>query len=266
MSNNNAQNVTAGKPLINGAVFRAPLGTKLPTSATETLDPAFANVGYISDAGVVNSNSPSSNNIKAWGGDVVMTTLEEKPDTFQFTMIEAKNVEVLKAVYGDANVTGDLSTGIHVAANSTQQPNCSWVIDERLNNGTYKRIVLPDAGISAVGDVTYADSSAVGYQTTIACLPDGNGITHHEYLVDPAASTYKVTQTLTACSSSYTLTTVAAGAPFAAFLTPDTGKTLGTPTVLMGTTDVTSDVYNSDQKSITIANVIGDITITATAS
>ena len=266
MSNNNAQNVTAGKPLINGAIFRAPLGTPLPTSATETLNAAFQNVGYISDAGVVNSNSPSSNNIKAWGGDVVMTTLEEKPDTFQFTMIEAKNIEVLKAVYGDANVTGDLATGLHVAANSTQQPNCSWVIDERLNNGTYKRIVLPDAGISAVGDVTYADSSAVGYQTTLACLPDNNGITHHEYLIDPAASTFSVSQTLTACSSSFTGNMIAAGSSFVAFLTADAGKTLGTPTVLMGTTDVTADVYNADQGSITIASVIGDLTITASAS
>lgn len=264
--NNNSQNVTAGKPLINGAVFRAPLGTPLPTSATEALNAAFQNVGYISDAGVVNSNSPSSNNIKAWGGDVVMTTLEEKPDTFQFTMIEAKNIEVLKAVYGDANVSGDLATGLHVAANSTQQPNCSWVIDERLSNGTYKRIVLPDAGISAVGDITYADNSAVGYQTTLACLPDGNGNTHHEYFVDPAGTTYTVTQNLTACASSYTRSTIASGAQFVAFLTADAGKTLATPTVLMGTTDVTSDVYNSDQGSITIANVIGNITITASAS
>ena len=266
MSNNNAQNVTAGKPLINGAVFRAPLGTPLPTSATEALNPAFVNVGYISDAGVVNSNSPSSNNIKAWGGDVVLTTLEEKPDTFQFTMIEAKNVEVLKAVYGDANVSGDLVTGIHVAANSTQQPNCAWVIDERLNNGTYKRIVLPDAGISAVGDVTYADNSVVGYQTTLSCLPDGSGNTHHEYIVDSAGSTYTVTQNLTGCTSSFVNNTIAAGSNFVAFLTADAGKTLGTPTVKVGTTDVTSDTYNSDQNSITIANVIGDITITATAS
>ena len=266
MINNNAQNVTAGKPLINGAVFRAPLGTPLPTSATETLNPAFVNVGYISDAGVVNSNSPSSNNIKAWGGDVVLTTLEEKPDTFQFTMIEALNVEVLKAVYGDANVSGDIATGIHVAANSTQQPNCSWVIDQRLRDGTYKRTVLPDAGISAVGDITYADSAAVGYQTTVACLPDGNGNTHHEYIVASGANVYTVTQTLTGCTSSFTGNTIAAGTNFVAFLTAEEGKTLGTPTVKVGTTDVTSDVYNSDQRSITIANVIGAITITATAS
>lgn len=264
--NNNAQNVTAGKPLVNGAVFRAPLGTALPTSATEALNSAFVNVGYISDAGVVNSNSPSSNNIKAWGGDVVLTTLEEKPDTFQFTMIEAKNVEVMKAVYGDENVSGNLATGIHVAANSAQQPNCSWVIDQRLRDGTYKRIVLPDAGISAVGDITYADSAAVGYQTTLSCLPDSNSDTHHEYIINPSGTTYSVTQNLTACSSSFTGGSIAAGANFVAFLTAAEGKTLGTPTVKVGTTDVTADVYNADQKSITIANVIGPITITAVAS
>lgn len=264
--NNNAQNVTAGKPKINGAVSRAPLGTPLPTSATEELNPAFANVGYISDAGVVNSNSPSSNNIKAWGGDVVLTTLEEKPDTFQFTMLEVKNIEVLKAVYGDANVSGDLATGLHIAANSTQQPNASWVIDEILSNGTKKRIVLPDAGISAVGDITYADSAAVGYQTTLACLPDGNGDTHHEYIINAGGTTYSVTQTLTNVSSSYTGMKVADGGQFVAFLTADDGYTLGTPTITMGGDDVTSDVFNADQGSVTIAAVTGDIVITATAT
>ena len=261
-----AGNVSAGKPKIGGAVFRAVAGTTPPTDATTSLAAAFKDLGYCSEDGLVNSNSPSSTNIKAWGGDVVLTTLEEKPDTFQFTMIEALNVEVLKAVYGDANVSGDIATGIHVAANSTQQPNCSWVIDQRLRDGTYKRTVLPDAGISAVGDITYADSAAVGYQTTVACLPDGIGNTHHEYIVASGANVYTVTQTLTGCTSSFTGNTIAAGANFVAFLTAEEGKTLGTPTVKVGTTDVTSDVYNSDQKSITIANVIGAITITATAS
>ena len=264
--NNNAQNVSVGKPLVNGAVFRAPLGTTLPTSATATLAAAFKNVGYISDAGIVNSNSPSSNNIKAWGGDVVLTTLEEKPDTFQFTMIEAKNVEVLKAVYGDANVSGDLSSGIHIAANSTQQPNCSWVIDQILRDGTKKRTVLPDAGISAVGDITYADNAAIGYQTTLACLPDGSGNTHHEYIINAAGTTYSVTQNLTAVSSSFDGSVVGANMSFVAFLTEDAGKTLGTPTVTMGGVDVTSDVYNSDQQSITIAEVTGAIVITAAAT
>lgn len=188
MANNNAQNVTAGKPKVGGAIYRAPLGTTCPTSATEALDAAFVNVGYISEDGLVNSNSATSENIKAWGGDIVLTTLTEKPDTFQFTLLEAMNPEVLKAVYGDANVTVDGSGDITVHANSSQQPDCAWVVDMALKDNTLKRIVIPDAGVSSVGDITYADGSAVGYQTTISAMPDENADTHLEYIHKVAVS------------------------------------------------------------------------------
>ena len=179
----NAQNVTAGKPKVGGAIFRAPLGTTVPTSATASLDAAFKQLGYVTEDGVTNSNSPSSENVKAWGGDIVMSSQTEKPDTFQFSLMEATNVEVLKAVYGDANVSVNATTGeITVHANSVQQPNCEWVIDMVLNNGGAKRIVRPDAGVSAVGDIVYKDGGAVTYNTTISALPDGEGSTHHEYI------------------------------------------------------------------------------------
>lgn len=181
MANNNASNVTAGKPNVGGAIFRAPLGTTLPTTATEELDAAFVNLGYCSEDGLVNSNSPTSENIKAWGGDIVLTTLTEKPDTFKFTLIEAKNTEVLKAVYGDDNVE-EIDGEVVIHANSTQQDNCAWVIQMVLKDSTKKRIVIPNAGIDTVGDITYADGSAVGYETTISAMPDGNGDTHFEYI------------------------------------------------------------------------------------
>ena len=175
---NNAQNVTAGKPKVGGAIYFAPLGSTLPTTATEALDAAFENV---------NSNSPTSENIKAWGGDIVLTTLTEKPDTFKFTLIEAMSLNALKAIYGSSNVTGtDLETGLEVHANSTQQPDYAWVIDMVFKNNTVKRVVIPDAGVSGVGDVTYADGSAVGYETTISAMPDENGDTHIEYILKSA--------------------------------------------------------------------------------
>ena len=263
--NNDAKNVTTGKPKIAGAIFRAPLGTTLPTSATEALAAGFANVGYISDAGVVNSNSPSSSSIKAWGGDIVVTTQEEKPDTFKFTMIEAKNVEVLKSIYGDDNVTGNLATGIHVKANSEQQPNCSWVIDERLKDGTYKRIVIPDAGVSAVGDITYVDNSAVGYETTLTCMPDADGTTHHEYIVDTTGTVYTVTQTLSHSTSSWTAPTIASGGNFIAWLKPDTGYNISSVAVTMGGSTVTG-AYNSNTKAVTVPNVSGNIVVTVTTA
>ncbi len=66
----NSKNVSVGKPKKAGAIFRAPLGSTLPTDATTTLDAAFVQLGYASEDGLTNSNSPESDNIAAWGGDI----------------------------------------------------------------------------------------------------------------------------------------------------------------------------------------------------
>lgn len=179
---NKAENVSVGKPKVGGAIFRAPAGTALPTDAKSDLNAAFASVGYISDSGVVNSNSPSSDSIKAWGGDTVGDYQTEKPDTFKFTMLESLRDTVLKAVYGDSNVTGTLTSGLTVKANSTEQARCAWVVDMILQGNTLKRIVIPGAKVTAVGDITYVDGQPIGYEVTLSAAPDSSGNTHYEYL------------------------------------------------------------------------------------
>lgn len=184
MADNNVAHVTAGKPKVGGAIYRAPLGTSLPTDASSALSAAFKNLGFVSEDGVTNSNSPESDEIKAWGGDTVLNLQTAKPDTFKYTLIEALNAEVLKYVYGDANVTGTLETGLAVKANSDNQAENVLVIDMVLNGGVLKRIVIPKGKVSEVGDIVYQDGGAVGYETTLTALPDSSGNTHYEYIIN----------------------------------------------------------------------------------
>lgn len=189
----NATNVSAAKPKTGGAIFRAPLGTPLPKDATSALDSAFKSLGYASEDGVTNSNSPSSDKVKAWGGDTVLNFQTDKPDTFKFTLIEALNVDVLKAVYGDENVSGDLENGITIKANSKEQEECSWVIDMLLKGGAAKRIVIPQAAVTEVAEIQYAANTAIGYGTTISATPDTKGQYHYDYTIKTTAATTTTT-------------------------------------------------------------------------
>ena len=181
---NNVNNVSVGKPKVGGAVYYGIPGTSLtlPTDASTALDTDFVGLGYVSEDGLVNSNSPEVDEIRAWGGDVVLTPLTGKPDTFQFTLIEPLNEDVLKAIYGTANVTGSLATGVTVKANASLPADYAWVFEMVMTGNVAKRIVIPQGSITEIGDITYQDGAAVGYQITVAAKPDTNGNTHYEYL------------------------------------------------------------------------------------
>lgn len=179
---NTASNVSAAKPNIEGAIYRAPKTATIPTTADAALTGDYKCLGYISEDGITNSNSRESDSFKAWGGDTVLTNQTSYTDTFQFKLLEVLNADVLGTAYGEDNVTGSsLATGISVKANSKELTNYIWVIDMIMNGDTLNRVVIPDGKISAVGDTVYSGSDLVAYDVTVTAFPDTDGNTHYEY-------------------------------------------------------------------------------------
>ena len=173
--------VSAGKPKITGAVYRAALGTTLPTDATTELAAEFKELGFVSEDGITNTPGMDTETVYAWGGTPVLTTQKEKTDEWKMTFIESLNSEVLKAAYGDDNVTASDKT-ITVKASTAELESSVYVIDVLLKGGALKRVVIPVGTITEIGDIVYKGDEAIGYELTISAMDDGTGNSHYEYI------------------------------------------------------------------------------------
>lgn len=179
---NTATNVSTGKPKIAGAVYVGAIGTAtVPEGASVASDSNFTCLGFVSEDGLENSNEMDVSPIKAWGGSIVYRSLTELTDEFALTLIESENVDVLKAVYGDANVTeSDDKIVVDVKAEDPQEK--IWVFELELRGGKTKQIVVPDGAVTSRDAISYNDSDAIGYGITVSAYPDAQGSSHKEYI------------------------------------------------------------------------------------
>ena len=179
---NNAANVTPGKPKVGGAISVAPIGTALPADAVTALAEAYKCLGYVSEDGLTNNNTTDFDNVRAWGGDVVMCLPGEYTDEYHWTLLEVLSEYVQKFIRGADNVTVDSESGaMTIKANNKELPEQVIVI-EMLFHGRAVRHVIPRGVITERGEVEFSDDNAVGYEVTVTALPDSSGNTHYEYI------------------------------------------------------------------------------------
>lgn len=184
---NTVSNVVQGLPVTTGGALIGTSSATLPASAAAATT-GFTALGYIGDAGLTMSESRTTDKVKAWGSDVVKVAQSEHSLTYQFTLIESLNADVIKAIRGDANVTTTAATASTGTLNSvlvTGDPlvKLPWVFD--MKDGDAKvRHCIPLGQVTAVGDVVYSDSGVAGYPVTLECFADDSGNKSYIYTDD----------------------------------------------------------------------------------
>lgn len=156
------------------------------------------------------------------------------------TAYDAKKVCVPNASYYRNNYYGDTSFYGFTYSDST-------TYDKTINTGKDTAFVVNVIDLD--NKVIYSYCYGAGVDRVISC---GSKVYH------------SINNTLSHVVTDNEATSIEDGAAYTATLTADTGYTLGTVTVTMGGTDITSTAYSDG--GISIASVTGDIVITAVAT
>ena len=172
-SGNHQEYVSTGKPLATGAIFRmtTPDGSTQHPWPSALTDLAAANcVGFISEDGVENGIETSTEDKKVWGGNIVMSALDEFKETYKFTMVETSPI-VMKTLWGDSNVTGNDFTDM-VVSHGPDGFNtvATYVIVTLYTDRALEMHVIPKGQLNALDGVNYNDTDLVGYPVTISAL------------------------------------------------------------------------------------------------
>jgi hypothetical protein len=197
---------------------------------------------------VSNGKTLVANAITDKGVDTLAT------DTFQ-TM--ATNIGKISSGSGVIySITNNLSHAVNNNSNTTVEKYNSYSANITVETG-YKL----DSVTVTMG----------GTDITSSCYSNGNISIEHvtgDIIITVVTSiippnTYSVTNALTQCTSNNNSTTVIEGQSYTATITATSGYTINSIVVKMGNTDISSSAVS--ENIITIANVTGNIVITATA-
>lgn len=161
---------------VTGAVYATKKGdvADAPTTAIETLDVLFADLGYISDDGVTESYNDDTTEIKAWqGGTIVRTIISGSKATLKFKMIENKR-EALELYHKGSVVVSDGDTGWKIDVMTPTPDRRSFVVDV-IDGDDVERIYIADGEVSSRSDITYKSDEEIGYEVEITMYPN-NGV------------------------------------------------------------------------------------------
>lgn len=164
-----------------GAVYRAPLGTALPTSADAALDEDFEDHGYINADGVAETIDRTTTDIIAWQNSALVRRLLTGHDvSYAFAALET-NETTLTTYYGNYDAG-------HVEITGGEGVRAAWVLDFLDGNQRHVRVVIEDGQVTTNGGVTRNAQGAFEYPVTVTCYPGTNEVKAHMYVDETPTS------------------------------------------------------------------------------
>ncbi len=162
--------VGKGNSQIGGYFWRAPIGTTLPTSATDTLANAFVRVSRISRDGVTTTRDSTVLEETDWAGDLVYSDTTDRKISKSMTLLD--NTKVANQVaFGDDAVTGT-DTAFSVKDGNFEHEEYVYVWDTLINKTLRKRAVFPRGKVTGIDNIQEQPGSTLGMPITISGLYD----------------------------------------------------------------------------------------------
>lgn len=188
MAVNSVHTISAGKPKATGGILRAPLGTVLPVDDSTALNASFVKLGYVGEEGLQPGSERSMEEKRDWAGDVIANLQSGHSASFSFTLLGVFDPDVLKVVFGAENVTvtaATSSSGTKIAVKETgsELPYGAWVFEMKTGPKS-QRIVVPNGQIGSVEELPMVAGDLQGFNVTVNCYADANGVKVYRYYDD----------------------------------------------------------------------------------
>lgn len=200
----NRANVMTGAPDVrfSGGFWLGPAVTDpelFPQNATDAPNTVaekagLTSAGFITSDGVTETEDRSTEKILDWNLDVIDVVETDYGLQLTVTFAESSNATVLKAIYGDENVSVtepsvDTPGSVHIKKGSRELENIGVMFDIKGKGGAAGRGFAAEAQVQSVGEITYTKSTLIQYPATIDVFNDVTGTYLHTWLTQRGAVT-----------------------------------------------------------------------------
>lgn len=164
--------VNLGSGRASGYFYHAPKNTALPASPLAELAEGWKEVGYIAEDGITWATGRSSEPLKDWANKI-RRQLQSEPTGTVAAPIISTTAEVLKTIFGEANVTESAATQTHgklvsvaVAEGAVSGEEAFLFI---MKDGDDAMMLGTTSGfITALDDISFAPGSAITWNATVS--------------------------------------------------------------------------------------------------